>query len=378
MPINVKGLFETLQYKANNIDSSTSTAEILDTLKAIKLADGNTIISYDSDGVLPDAATSNFKLAYVKSTGIIKFNNGTWDTLTGSLSAAVDPAEVAVLLVAGGGGGGGSPHGGGGGAGGVVYVPSMTLSSGTTYTITVGDGGTGYTGTLSSPWPSPGTNKGSNGENTTAFGLTAIGGGGGGGYSGGGANDTPGQDGGSGGGGTDESAAGSATQTSPTDPAGTGYGNDGGTSTNNTYSKGGGGAGEQGDTDGDGYGGDGVDMSAIFGTSVGESGVFGGGGGGSFYNASGHVGTGGDGGGGDGASSSASPYSPGNGTANTGGGGGGAERNASGTATGGTGGSGVVLVKTTSTAASTTGSPTLNTFNGYNVYTFTASGSITF
>lgn len=86
MPINVKGLFETLQYKANNIDSSTNTAEILDTLKAIKLSDGNTVISYDSDGALPDAATTNIKLAYVKNTGIVKFNNGTWDTLTGSLS----------------------------------------------------------------------------------------------------------------------------------------------------------------------------------------------------------------------------------------------------------------------------------------------------
>jgi hypothetical protein len=91
MPINVKGLFETLQYKANNIDSSTSTAEILDTLKAIKLADGNTVISYDSDGALPTASTSNVKLAYVKNTGVIKFNNGTWDTLTGSLDGTNVP-----------------------------------------------------------------------------------------------------------------------------------------------------------------------------------------------------------------------------------------------------------------------------------------------
>jgi len=95
MPINVKGLFETLQYKANNIDSSTSTAEIFDTLKAIKLADGNTIISYDSDGALPTASTSNVKLAYVKNTGIIKFNNGTWDTLTGSLEGTASAGAAA-------------------------------------------------------------------------------------------------------------------------------------------------------------------------------------------------------------------------------------------------------------------------------------------
>ena len=86
MPINVKGLFETLQYKANNIDSSTSTAEILDTLKAIQRTDGNTIISYDSDGAFPDASTTNVKIGYNKQTGIVKFNNGTWDTLIGSLS----------------------------------------------------------------------------------------------------------------------------------------------------------------------------------------------------------------------------------------------------------------------------------------------------
>jgi hypothetical protein len=91
MPINVKGLFETLQYKANNIDSSTSTAEILDTLKAIKLADGNTIISYDSDGAFPDASTTNVKLGYNKQTGKIKFNNGTWDILTISLDGTNVP-----------------------------------------------------------------------------------------------------------------------------------------------------------------------------------------------------------------------------------------------------------------------------------------------
>ena len=63
------------------------------------------------------------------------------------------------------------------------------------------------------------------------------------------------------------------------------------------------------------------------------------------------------------------------GTANTGGGGGaGSEHNN----TGGAGGSGVVIIRTTSTAASTTGSPTLTTDGSFNVYKFTASGSITF
>jgi hypothetical protein len=38
----------------------------------------------------------------------------------------------------------------------------------------------------------------------------------------------------------------------------------------------------------------------------------------------------------------------------------------------------VVIIRTLSTAASTTGSPTVTTNGSYNVYTFTSSGSITF
>jgi hypothetical protein len=45
------------------------------------------------------------------------------------------------------------------------------------------------------------------------------------------------------------------------------------------------------------------------------------------------------------------------------------------------GGSGIVVIRYADTfalAASTTGSPTQTTTGGYNIYTFTASGSITF
>ena len=89
-----------------------------------------------------------------------------------------------------------------------------------------------------------------------------------------------------------------------------------------------------------------------------------------FY-AGGGSGTAGLGGVGGGGNSNGSP-----GQANTGGGGGGGNSyNANG---GGAGGSGVVILRTFITASATTGSPTVTTDGLYNIYTFTASGSITF
>ena len=81
-------------------------------------------------------------------------------------------ALVCDILVVGGGGGGSA---GGGGAGGYVYLTNISLSSGTSYTATVGNGGTGAT--LSS--------NGNQGANSSFIGgslsYTAFGGGGGGG-----------------------------------------------------------------------------------------------------------------------------------------------------------------------------------------------------
>lgn len=61
---------------------------------------------------------------------------------------------------------------------------------------------------------------------------------------------------------------------------------------------------------------------------------------------------------------------------NTGGGGGGTGHSQ---ASGG-GGSGVVVIRypDSFTAASTTGSPTVNSLNGFRIYVFNALGSITF
>ncbi|MCX6873130.1 MAG: Ig-like domain-containing protein [Verrucomicrobia bacterium] len=83
-------------------------------------------------------------------------------------------------------------------------------------------------------------------------------------------------------------------------------------------------------------GGPGMDLSAVFGTSVGVAGVFAGGGGGGGYDWDGQVGLGGVGGGGKGTGLGGQNTTANSGTANTGGGGGGY--------IGGAGGSGTVII----------------------------------
>ena len=79
------------------------------------------------------------------------------------------------LLVAGGGGGGWRQNAGGGGGGGGLLAGSFSITPGTSYTITIGAGGTASTGD---------SVRGGIGGNTSGFNLTTIGGGGGGsGYS---------------------------------------------------------------------------------------------------------------------------------------------------------------------------------------------------
>lgn len=96
--------------------------------------------------------------------------------------------QVEYLIVAGGGGGGAWVGGGGGGGGVLKGTTTVTPQ---TYTITVGAGGTREY----NPGSYTGMPRGTNGENSSAFGLTAIGGGRGGSWS----SFAPG-DGGSGGG----------------------------------------------------------------------------------------------------------------------------------------------------------------------------------
>ena len=231
--------------------------------------------------------------------------------------APTSSVDADILVVAGGGGSYTSPGGGGsggGGAGGLLGFTSQSLTP-SSYTVTVGAGGTD-----------------ANGSNSQFGSLTAAVGGGRGG-----AADTIGSVGGSGGGTGFRTPAGPAAGTSGQGYAG---GNTSG-SYPNFNSGGGGGAGAAGGTGNTNGGAGGVGSNAYSAwataTSTGHSGYYAGGGGGMIWYPSGSPGAGGTGGGGTGASTSTGTGS--NGLANTGGGAGGSAQTAT------SGGSGIVIVR---------------------------------
>jgi autotransporter-associated beta strand protein len=235
-------------------------------------------------------------------------------------------------LIVGGGGGGGNGtsaanEAGGGGAGGVRTGSTPFLPS-TTPSVTVGGGGL----------------AGANGSNSslstiTTSTITALGGGFGG------SSTTAAGNGGSGGGGSHRNSGGVIGGDPGTGTPG--QGTDGG---RGALGKGGGGggAGETGNTDGQGYGGDGM-QSSITGTAT----FYGGGGAGA--NNPGAVG--GEGGGG--SSPSTSGNNGGAGSDNLGGGGGGGFGSSN---TGGRGGSGVVIVRYRSATDFTSGGNTSGSY----------------
>ena len=229
---------------------------------------------------------------------------------TGSYSANTNETAEILIIAGGGGGGTGGGEGGGGGAGGLIYYGSetpktptgsaITLTSGQTYTATIGAGGTGAT--------SYGTNggNGTSGGNSsfTGSGLsltTALGGGTGGTYPDNGAGHGNGVAGGSGGGGGGNSSGGGS-QTGGAGTSGQGFAGGNGyytSSGGNRYlGAGGGGASAAGQTPSgsqmtSGNGGNGLSYS-ITGSSVAYAG-----GGAGWYSGSGTSGgTGGTGGGG--------------------------------------------------------------------------------
>lgn len=255
-----------------------------------------------------------------------------------------DDATVDVLVV-GGGGAGGLQRAAGGGAGGLVFATSVPVTN-QSYTIFVGAGNSNPTFSTGSGTTSL-LNESLKGQNSTAFGFTAIGGGNGAG------DDWWGLQGGSGGGGADDSSRagpGFAIQPATSNPGAlinAGFNGGDGRGTNQKAGAGGGGASEAGRSNQDGVvrqrsGGNGLNMSQYFGTSFGENGFFAGGGGGARASSGGLNGLGGLGGGGNGGGDGGAGQ---NGAPNTGGGGGGSGRNDTTAGFAGFGGSGIVLVR---------------------------------
>lgn len=89
MAIDIKNLVQLIQKKEHAVTSSTSVQDMIDILKAAQKAEGSLIRNYDSAGDLPDAATTNERIAYLSDTRTLRFNNGTWDNpLLGAAAAA--------------------------------------------------------------------------------------------------------------------------------------------------------------------------------------------------------------------------------------------------------------------------------------------------
>ncbi len=267
--------------------------------------------------------------------GVLKVYTGTqWVTVGEQTGPGPDYSQdIEYLLVAGGGGGGYGSGGGGGGAGGLLSSSLASVTSGSSFTITVGGGGAGAVDSTSTN-PVDGVSSTIAGASITT--ITTIGGGGGANESG-----TVGQGGGSGGGGSYNRSPGAGTN-------GQGYTGGSGHTNNPHYTGGGGGgAGEAGGTGNNsngGLGGDGL-QSKITGTST----YYAGGGTGDIQDTSDvsdQSSPGGQGGGGSGGNyrSSTSATAAGNGTSNTGGGGGGGTNQGSfGNGVGGSGGSGLAI-----------------------------------
>ena len=333
-------------------------------------------LSVDDTGSLTLPSGTSANRPSLSSTVIVQWTNtgtqavsvtsGSATTTTTSWTCPTGVTSIEVLVVAGGGAGGGY-HGGGGGAGGVIYNSAFPVTPATSYTVTVGQGGSAATSA---------GNTGNAGSNSVFATLTAIGGG---------AGITQGNtaasrnNGGSGGGASDNGGAftpGGA-GTSGQGHQGGGFFGDGTTGLIHYPTCGGGGAGGPGgshDSVSGGFGGPGVCYD-ISGTPT----YYGGGGGGTQLGQAGFFsspvatyGLGGVGGGGVGGytatSGGAATRTSTSGTNGTGGGGGGFLYSNLG---GGAGGSGIVIIRyalatsTTQPTGQTRFNTITNTFENY-------------
>ena len=302
-----------------------------------------------------DTQGESIHIVYMDATkGWIPTNDGAVALETSSTYTLTD-----VLVVAGGGAGGHGGTGGGGGAGGFRQTSGTTLTTGTIYTISVGDGGTAATtGAVV-----PGDDSSITGSDITDF-VSAGGGGGG----------MPaaqtGGDGGSGGGAAYGSYTGGAS--SPVTSPVQGYAGGNTSSASLPVGGGGGGASQAGTLGGGSAGGDGGNGTAdsISGSSV----TYAGGGGGGSETSS--APPGGSGGGGTGGCTVSVATA---GTVNLGSGGGGGGYGPSDVA-GANGGKGVVILRMADGdySGGVSGSPTVATDvggSGETTVTYTGDGS---
>ena len=285
-----------------------------------------------------------------------------WEVVGAQTAAAAvaDPTNLEYLLIAGGAGGA-IQHGGGGGAGGYLSSSLNSVTSGSSWTVTVGGAGAG--GIYNS-----GNASGTDGVDSIIAGMgvtiTAAGGGGGSSY----ATQTVPGNGGSGGGGGNQT---SGTQSGGSGTAGQGNnGGDGSTSSTNYPSGGGGGAGAVGGNASAGVGGNGGvgKRSNITGTLT----YYAGGGGSATYQG-GTPGTGGQGGGATGISAGSTNGN--NATTNTGGGGSGG--NGGGGYYGGSGGAGVSIFAYPTGSINGGGGIVGTTSSGKKYHQFNSSGTLT-
>lgn len=314
-------------------------------------------------GSYPQNPLSGSLFLDTESDTVVVANDNGWEVV-GAQTTPVPSIDIEYLLVAGGGGAAADSGGGpGGGAGGLLSSSLSSVTSGSSFTITIGGGGIGYDG----------SNPSVDGTDSTIAGatistITAVGGGGAGSFV-----DTGttylGHDGGSGGG----SGNGNASVSRPNGGSGTvGQGNDGGgalgvaVNNGNNAAGGGGGAGAAGVDAASGAGGNGGDglQSSITGAST----YYAGGGAGG-TRGSGTAGTGGQGGGGN--ANNTTNGTGQDGSANTGGGAGGSRSTPT-----AAGGSGVAIFAYDSGSSNCAGGIVGDAGNGRKYHQFNTTGTL--